>query len=250
MTETAQEACPKCGNPSSRFYKVDTALKVALTSTGQGGDAIPQKVCQACYEGLTSNVSQGVKLRMEAEAREKNKVKMWKTRVNLVKQARILMSAKAYSEAAVAYEKYLRVLEIVYNLKRGELSPEVFNNSQRSKEMTVIASVYWDLVRIYDTSPAYGDRMPKAAAKLSQFLPFTTIYPTVLKKAESFARSAKNPQVIRQFLKATKTSRGPCFLATAVFEDDPYALELQVFRQFRDQTLRTSYFGRQLIWAY
>ena len=43
------------------------------------------------------------------------------------------------SEAAVQYEKYLRVLEVVYNLKKGELSPAVFNNSSRSKELTVIA---------------------------------------------------------------------------------------------------------------
>ncbi|HAG91082.1 MAG TPA: hypothetical protein DCL41_04385 [Bdellovibrionales bacterium] len=249
MADSQGEACPRCGNMSTHFYRVDTALKVALSSTGQGGD-IPQKVCENCYSSLATNVSQGMKLRMEQEAREKNKVKMWKTRVNLVKHARVLMANKAYSEAAVIYEKYIRVLEIVYNLNRGELSPKVFNNSQRSKEMTVIASVYWDLVRIYDTSPAYGDRMAKAAAKLAEFLPFTTIYPMVVKKAEAFSKSAKNPAVIRQFLKLTKTSRGPCFLATAVFENEPYAVELMVFRKFRDQHLRTHVLGKQFIWAY
>jgi hypothetical protein len=234
---------------SEQFYRMDTALKVALKSTGQG-DNLPEKVCPACYEGLTSNVSHGVKLRMEQEAREKNKVKMWKSRVNLVKQGRGLMAQKAYSEAAVVYEKYIRVLEIVYNLERGQLSPKVFNNSQRSKEMTVIASVYWDLVRIYDTSPAYGDRMAKAAAKLAEFLPFTSIYPTVLKKAEGFIRSARNPNVIHQFLKVTKSSRGPCFLATAVFEHEPYAVELMVFRRFRDQILKKKKWGRRLVWFY
>ena len=243
------EACPLCGNMSEQFYRVDTALKVALKSTGQG-DALPAKVCPSCYQGLTSNVSQGVKLRMEQEAREKNKVKMWKSRVNLVKQGRTLMGQKSYSEAAVIYEKYLRVLEIVYNLERGQLSPKIFNNSQRSKEMTVIASVYWDLVRIYDTSPAYGDRMAKSAAKLSEFLPFTSIYPMVIKKAEAFSRGARNPNVIRQFLKTTRTTRGPCFLATAVFQNEPYALELSVLRQFRDQVLRPSPWGRQMIWFY
>lgn len=243
------EACPQCGQTSESFYPVDTALKVALRSTGQG-DNLPTKVCPNCYENLTKNVSQGVKLRMEQDAREKNKVKMWKSRVNLVKQGRALMAQKAYSEAAVVYEKYIRVLEVVYNLKRGELSPKIFNNSQRSKEMTVIASVYWDLVRIYDTSPAYGDRMAKSAAKLAEFLPFTTVYPMVLKKAESFARSARNPQIIRQFLKASRSSRGPCFLATAVFENEPYALELTVFRKFRDEQLRDRILGRQLIWLY
>lgn len=243
------ENCPLCGQTSESFYPVDTALKVALRSTGQG-ENLPTKVCPTCYDSLTKNVSQGVKLRMEQEAREKNKVKMWKSRVNLVKQGRSLMAQKAYSEAAVVYEKYIRVLEVVYNLKRGELSPKVFNNSQRSKEMTVIASVYWDLVRIYDTSPAYGDRMAKSAAKLAEFLPFTSIYPTVVKKAEVFARSARNPHVIKQLLKSTRSTRGPCFLATAVFEDEPYALELTVFRRFRDEHLRRSALGRRLIRLY
>lgn len=243
----APESCPQCGQTSESFYPIDTALKVALKSTGQG-ENLPVKVCPSCYESLTKNVSQGVKLRMEQDAREKNKVKMWKSRVNLVKQGRGLMAQKAYSEAAVVYEKYIRVLEIVYNLKRGELSPKIFNNSQRSKEMTVIASVYWDLVRIYDTSPAYGDRMAKSAAKLAEFLPFTTIYPTVLKKAETFARSARNPHVVKQFLKASRSTRGPCFLATAVFE--PYDLELRIFRQFRDEHLRNKFLGRRLIWFY
>lgn len=243
------EPCPKCGQQSEKFFRVDTALKVALKSTGQG-DTLPAKVCPSCYETLTANVSHGVKLRMEQEAREKNKVKMWKSRVNLVKQGRGLMAQKAYSEAAVIYEKYIRVLEVVYNLKRGELSPKVFNNSQRSKEMTVIASVYWDLVRIYDTSPAYGDRMAKAAAKLAEFLPFTTVYPVVIKKAEAFSRSARNPNVIRQFLKVSRTHRGPCFIATAVFEDEPYAIELTTLRQLRDQVFRPSPLGRKLIRFY
>ncbi len=243
------EACPNCGQPSEVFHPVGTALKLALKSTGQG-ENIPTKVCPACYESLSKNVSQGVKLRMEQEIREKNKVKMWKTRVNLVKQGRALMAQKAYSEAAVVYEKYIRVLEVVFNLKRGELSPKVFNNSQRSKEMTVIASVYWDLVRIYDTSPAYGDRMNKAALKLAEFLPFTTIYPVVVKKAEGFLRSARNPQVIKQFLKNTRSSRGPCFIATATFEADSYAVELFIFRRFRDQYLRKTPLGRKFIWFY
>lgn len=241
--------CPRCGQSSESFYPVDTALKVALKSTGHDG-ALPTKVCPSCYEDLTKNVSQGLKLRMEQDVREKNKVKMWKTRVNLVKQGRSLMAQKAYSEAAVAYEKYIRVLEVVYNLKRGELSPKIFNNSSRSKEMTVIASVYWDLVRIYDTSTAYGDRMAKAAAKLAEFLPYSTIYPMVIKKAEGFARSARNPHVIRQFLKISRSARGPCFLATAVFDKDPLSIELFVFRKFRDQHLRTTWWGRQAIWIY
>lgn len=191
-----------------------------------------------------------MKLRMERDAREKNKMVMWKNRVNLIKQGRNLMSQRAYAEAAITYEKYLRVLELVYNLRKGELSPAVFSNSTRSKEMTVIASVYWDLMRIYDTSPNYGERMSRAAEQLAKFLPYSTLYPDVIKKADIFARSARNPQVVRRFLKTTKSVRGPCFLASAVFEAEPYSWELYVLRRYRDEVLKTTSWGRKFVFYY
>ena len=228
---------------------IDPGMRVALQEAGQGGD-LPERVCATCYENLTSSVSQGLKLRMEQSMREKNKMMAWKSRVQLIKNARTMMNQKAYSEAAVQYEKYLRVLEVVYNLKKGELSPAVFNNSARSKELTVIASVYWDLVRIYDTSPRYGDRMQRAAGKLAEFLQFSPIYPDIIKKAEIFSRSAKNQAVMRQFLRSTKSRRGGCFVASAAFADDPYAVELTQLRRYRDQILRPHWLGRQAIYFY
>src|SRR4051812_5244425 len=181
------QTCPKCGTLSDSFIAVDPGMRVALQEAGETG-SIPDRVCSSCYESLTSSVSQGLKLRMEQTLREKNKMMAWKNRVTLIKNARTLMNQKAYSEAAVQYEKYLRILEVVYNLKKGEISPAVFNNSSRSKELTVIASVYWDLVRIYDTSPRYGDRMQRAAGKLAEFLQFSPILPDIMKKAEQFAK--------------------------------------------------------------
>lgn len=241
--------CPRCKSVGDNFIAIDTGMRVALSEAGVSGD-IPPEVCPNCYDQLTSSVSQGMKLRMERDMREKNKMMMWKNRVHLIKNARGLMAQKAYSEAAVQYEKYLRVLEMVYNLKKGELSPTVFNNSTRSKEMTVIASVFWDLLRIYDTSPRYADRMRVAADKLSQFLPFSTIYPDIVKKADQFLRSAKNPEIVKDFLRKSKARRGPCFIATAVYADEPDAVELFLLRQFRDRRLRPYPLGRRAIWLY
>jgi hypothetical protein len=240
-------ACPRCGSLTDHFVPIDPGMRASLEALGE---KIPDKVCPSCFEKLTSSVSQGTKLRMERDVREKNKMMMWKNRVHLIKNARGLMNQKAYSEAAVQYEKYLRVLEVVYGLKKGELSPAVFNNSTRSKELTVIASVYWDLVRIYDTSPRYGDRMMMAATKCSQFLPFSQIYPDIIKKADAFSRSAKNPQVMRQFLKMVKARRGPCFIADAAFANNPQAVELLLLRRYRDEVLRKTPVGRRLIYSY
>lgn len=94
---------------------------------------------------------------------------MWKTRVTLVKQGRNAMARKSYSDAAINSEKYLRVLEVVFD-KKSASSPETFKDSARTKEITVVASVLWDLIRIYDMTPRYGDRQKKAAVKLVSFL--------------------------------------------------------------------------------
>jgi len=242
------QSCPQCGAPTDSLVSIEAGTRLALQSTGQG--EIPTQVCQNCYGGLMSQVSQGFKLRQETEARNKNKVMMWKNRVNLIKQARTHMQNKSYSQAAVSYEKYLRLIEVVYNLERGGLEPKVFSNSARSKEMTVIATVYWDLMRIYDSNAGYGDRMRSSAQKLSMFLPFSPLYPDVIRKAEQFQRSARNPHIVKEFLRMSRSGKGPCFIATAVFENEPWAPELFIFRKFRDEVLKTNSVGRVFVKFY
>jgi hypothetical protein len=243
------QTCPKCGTISDQCIPIDASMRLSLQQFGQAGP-FPDRACPSCYEKLTASVPQGMKLRMERDQREKNKMMMWKNRVHLIKNARNLMAQKAYSEAAVQYEKYLRVLEVVFGLKRGEISPNAFNNSSRSRELTVVASVYWDLLRIYDTNPRYGDRMQSAANKLAQFLPFSPIYPDIIKKADQFSRSCKNPAVVKSFLRACKARRGPCFIATAAFADEPDAVEVLWLRRYRDDVLRKTATGRRLIALY
>jgi hypothetical protein len=243
------QTCSQCGSPSDNFVAIDGNIRTAMKEAGSTKE-LPDQICASCFESLTGNVSQGLKLRMERDVREKNKMMMWKSRVTLIKNARNLMNQKAYSEAAVQYEKYLKVLEMVYGLKKGELSPAVFNNSSRSKELTVVASVYWDLLRIYDTHPKYAQHMIKAASKLAQFLPISPIYPDIVKKADEFSRSAKNPTVVRQFLKMTKSKKAPCFIADAAFAQTPEAAELTILRDYRDQVLLCSKAGRRLVWTY
>jgi hypothetical protein len=249
MEESGSQSCPRCGKAVDTLIPIETGMRLALQTTNQGGE-IPESACTSCFAELSAGVSRGFKLRTEREARDKNRMLMWKNRISLVKQARALMINKSYSEAAVAYEKYIRVLEVVNNLERGELSPAVFSNSTHSKEMTIIASAYWDLLRIYDTNPAYGERMDKASEQLALFLPFSPLYPNVVRKAEQFLRTAKNPRAVRSFLRACKTGRGPCFIATAVFEDEPLAYELFIFRRFRDEVLKKTPAGRRFVLFY
>jgi hypothetical protein len=112
----------------------------------------------------------------QEKAKEQHRLQLWKSRVGLIKRARALMSRKMYNEAAVGYEKYIRILEIVFNCKKGEpLTPTNFKDSARTSELTVVTSVYWDLLRIYDSSDKYLERQQIAARQLAVFVQFTPI---------------------------------------------------------------------------
>ncbi len=242
------QSCPKCGTQSAKLYDIDAGMRLVLMKVPDIGE-LPGRVCAICFNLFTDKVSYGVKLRLEQQAKEKNRHMVWKSRVNLVKHAREKMTQKSYPDAAVSYEKYIRVLEMSYELKPGQLNPNVFGKSSRSKELTVLATTYWDLMRIYDHMPQYRDRMALASRKLAEFLPYSPIYPDVVKRAQQFANSAKNPEIVRDFLRQSKLGGERCFIATAAYEspDHPVVLSL---RQFRDHRLLPSRMGRCLIHVY
>lgn len=241
--------CPRCGIQVTELHPVDPELVEKLQAAGESN--LPPQVCAGCISDLRRTVatSSGGVLMAQERAREQHRLQLWKSRVQLIKKARNCMNSKLYSEAAIAYEKYLKILDIVFEVKKGErLRPEAFKESARTTELTVVASVYWDLMRIYDTHEKYQDRMLNAAKQLAMFIQFTPIYPDIIKKAESFVRSANNPGVVKQFLKMSDKERPRCFIATSAF--GPQALEVQELRVFRDFTLKNSVAGRKFIYAY
>lgn len=240
--------CPYCTDTVPILIRIDPGMKLRLQATGSV-QQIPDSVCDGCHKMMAKMISKGAVLRAEAQAKEKNRLMLWKNRVSLVKQAKMCLSQKNFSDAAVAYEKYLRVLEIVYETKPGELSPDLFKSEKRAQEMTVIASVYWDLMRIYDLHPRYLDRQKKAAEKLAAFVRFTPIFPHVIRKAEAQTRSAKNPDVFKRFLRLSNASRPRCFIATAAF-DGQRTSTVEALCRFRDRSLKKTRAGRRLVAMY
>lgn len=242
--------CPRCQSDVEELRAVDPQIVTKLQESGESG--IPAQVCANCLAGLSrvaSKPSEGVLVAQE-RAKEQRRIQMWKSRVQLIKQGRACMTEKNYSEAAVSYEKYLKILEMVFGCKKGEkLSPEHFKDNARTSELTIVASVYWDLLRIYDSSDRYADRQKIAADQLAAFVRFTPIFPDIMRKAAAFQKQAKNPAVIKQFLRGASEQRPRCFIATCVFET-PFAPEVQILRHFRDQRMRQSWAGRAFIRLY
>lgn len=242
--------CPRCEIQVTELHPVDPDLIAKLQAAGEAN--LPPQVCAGCISDLrrTLATSSGGILMQQERAKEQHRLQLWKSRVMLIKKARMCMTQKLYSEAAVSYEKYLKILDIVFDIKKGErLKPEAFKDSARTTELTVVASVYWDLLRIYDTHEKYSERMMNAAKQLAVFVQFTPIYPDIIRKAESFQKTARNPHIVKQFLKMSDKERPRCFIATAAFED-PRAMEVITLREFRDFTLRNSTAGRKFITLY
>ncbi|HEX4923878.1 MAG TPA: CFI-box-CTERM domain-containing protein [Bdellovibrionales bacterium] len=241
--------CPSCHKKVPNLLRIDGGMRQRLRES-TGNTNVPPEVCNDCYTDLTALISKGAQLKAQHHAKEQHRMVLWRNRVELLKQARIKMDVKAYSEAAVLYEKYLRVLEIIYDVKAGELTPDMFANRARSKELGVISMVYWDLLRIYDASPRYGDRQTKAAQKLVEFVRAAPpVGRKIIQQAKDFSKTAKNPAVVKHFINQTGFKKGRCFIATAAFASDQ-AAEVIYLQNFRDVHLERGTAGRAFISAY
>jgi len=241
--------CPQCGQEVQEVIPIDLELKTRIQEMNL--DFSPdQQICRACISSIRRKATtSGGLLMAQEKAKDDRKVKLWKSRTNLVRQGHNQMANKLYSEAAISYEKYLKLVEMVFECPKGQLTPQMLKEAAKTAELTVISGVYWDLVRVYDTSDQYGDRQRHAAKQLGAFVPFTPIFPDIVKKALIFQRQARHPEVVKQFLVSANAKRSRCFVATSAF-NSPIQYEVLVLRQFRDHKLRQTPWGRKFIKVY
>ncbi|MEQ1721537.1 MAG: CFI-box-CTERM domain-containing protein [Pseudobdellovibrio sp.] len=242
-------SCSSCSLNVPEIYPVEAQLRDRIHKLDPGFP-IADQMCKSCLNDLRKKAyGSGGMLLAQERAKEDRKKLLWQSRVSLIKKGHALMANKLYSEAAVSYEKYLRVLELVFDCKPGLLNPESLKESAKTAELTIIVGVYWDLLRIYDSSDQYADRQKHAALQLAKFINYTPVFPDIMKKAQKFLATAKHPEVVKSFIGNAKKKRTRCFVATSAFES-PTSLEVQFLRVYRDQTLKNSYSGRKFILFY
>lgn len=241
--------CPSCSLNVPEIYPVELALQERIHKLDPGFD-IQDQMCKSCINDLRKKAfGSGGMLLARERAGEERKKKLWQSRVALVKRGHALMSNKSYSEAAVSYEKYLKVLEMVFSCPPGQLTPESLKESAKTAELTIIVGAYWDLLRIYDANSKFADRQKHAALQLAKFINYTPVYPDIMKKAAIFAKHAKHPDIVKTFMNNAKKRRTRCFVATSAFEA-PSSFEVQFLRVYRDQILKNSFWGRKFILFY
>lgn len=241
--------CPRCLIAKPSISTIADEMRQKALSL-QVGIQLPEQACESCMEDIKAMVTTN-SLALDREvSKEEKKAKLWRGRVTLLKRARASMKKKAYGKALISYEKYIKSLEVVFDVNEEGLSPELFKERMATKELTLITSAYWDLLRIYDTSENYRSRMVQTAAKLTQFAKVTPILLDIVKKAEAYRKQAKNPDVFKKILNDLMYQKNYCFVATSVFIEPHYWNEIETLRRFRDEVLLKKTWGRAFVKAY
>jgi hypothetical protein len=240
--------CPLCHNEVENLVSVDAGFRSRVSMAGNQ-QIIPDVICGACYEELGSTVSQAGMLRSKARFKESTKITLWKSRINLLRKARSFMTKKVYGEAVASYEKYLKILETVFEVKIEDMSPDIFKDKAATKELTVICSVFWDLIRIYDTNEKYRTKQMQIAQKLAQFAPYTPMLLEMIRQAEVYKRKARNPEIINRLLRQMANRKASCFIATSAYNGvhNPQVVFLQ---NWRDEVLLNNSIGILFIEIY
>lgn len=250
MAEAARKLipCPKCRTEVEDLLKIDPGLKLSLEKSGNPQASL--QVCPKCYTELGSLVSQGAKLRAQKTSREHTKKVLWKNRVDFLKQAKNLLAARAYPEAAKMYENYMKSVAIGFEVKPTELGPHLFKDPRHKKEFTVMAYVLWDLYKIYDTNQKYEDRQNLIAKKLTEFAKSNSnMQADLARKLQNYVRFARNKPLTTSLLKTVDKNLVKCFIANAAF-DSRFAPEVQILCAFRDDVLRKHFLGNLFISIY
>lgn len=242
------EQCPRCNRESEALVVVDPGFRNRVSLAGNG-QTIPDRICSPCYQELSSVVSPAVMLNAKTKFKENAKMALWKSRIGLLRKARNMMKRKVYGEAVASYEKYLKILEVIFEEKLEDLSPNTFKEKAATKELTVVCSVFWDLIRIYDTNEKYKTKQIAIAQKLGQFAPFTPMLVEMIRQAEIYKRKARNPDVINKLLRLMANRRAHCFIATAAF-NGVNAPEVLFLRNWRDRVLLTNKVGTLFVEIY
>lgn len=242
----ALTTCQNCGSEDPNLNRIDSGLRLTLQKSGL--EEIPNYVCSSCLKKLRKSASFGAQELAKREILANHTSKLWKARTNLVKQGHIALQRGDYSEAAQCYEKYIKVLQLaVEKPNRRDLDPSQFHD--HPKEITILCSVLWDLMMIYDANAKFHQRHLETADLLAKFVRFSPIYNSIVRKAEKEARKAKNPPAFKHFLKLCDAHASRCFIANETFGSrvDPTVVALC---HFRDQHLKQHPFGRAFVRLY
>lgn len=246
--ETATKKCPRCGTDSRELVRIDAGMRIALAEGGMAKE-VPGEACTNCISEFSKMVSQGARLRAQRKAREANQVALWRNRINVLKQGRTFLAQRLFVEAAIEFEKYIRIIEIVSELKPGELKPEHLKKNAKSNELDVFVSTLWDLIKIYDMNASYQPKLKEKVNMMVEFSKQAPSFSRLARKMVAYSKKSKNREIFNDLLTRCNAPKSKCFIATSTYSD-PLHPQVLLLTRFRDEVLEKSFLGRSFIWIY
>jgi hypothetical protein len=242
---TAESGCPQCGVNTSLLHPIEEGMRLRLEK--EGTTVAFEAVCTNCFKTLSKNLSNATLMQAEQIIQTNYKKNLWQNRLSLIRQAHIFIGRKEHSEAAVCFEKYVKILQVVYEKDFNGLNASMFGD--HPKEVTVLCSALWALVEIYDLHGQYKERQEACAGKVGELMPYTNLFANMVKHATIKSRQANNPAAYKKILQKANIKTGNCFIASIAFEDrnDPTLVTL---RQFRSHVLIRSAVGKSFVRNY
>lgn len=150
--------------------------------------------------------------------------KRYAQRITIAKRARDHFLSKDYTNALKRYTEYLEILAQINDLEDiYSISPKLFDNRTQITELLLISHVYWEMSRIFESTPRFQTSYNKC---LEQFVKFTANQPYQVFNAEMIRKYIKKNRFkstqIQNLNKAYAqiyVQSKKCFIATHCFGD-------------------------------
>lgn len=187
---------------------------------------------------------------MQREDIEK-KAKAYRQRLGFARKGVQAFRRGDYKSAMESYVKYFEGVEIAHDRLGQGIDIELFDKKRDAGEMLLVASIAFDMMRIYDrgTSPEHETEFKKSVEMFVKFTKGMTYQPALAEQLRRFLLSQTGKVRHRvEFKKAYADLRvklGRCYIATYMFGyDHPMVTALH---GFRDNFLKKHRWGRRLI---
>lgn len=108
------------------------------------------RTCTKCLGTLKRGAVNPKELQHSKKAEDAQKQAMWSSRGDLLKQAYQALKENHFANASKNFEAYIRILEVVFDQKPGNLNPDHFREMNKIDEMKTLVLVYWELTQIFD----------------------------------------------------------------------------------------------------
>jgi hypothetical protein len=242
--ETEQSVCPRCHMPVSALLDVSQEMSVFLRKN-LSRDFVHKRVCGSCLAQFEKSVTDPHMIPNKVPPELLKKLEAWASRTELLKEAGQLSRAHKNEEALAKYNEYLALMEEAFSLPIDKITTQLFRESGRREDLAVFVLVLWDLVVLLDEKDqGRQQELGKKMVELGRGLPLVG---TLQARVRKFERHSKNRVFFKQMYKDLGGSG--CFVASYAFED-PYAAEVMILRQFRDEYLQANLWGRRFIRTY